>query len=75
MPGEHVLRREVADGAVQAGLVVMVFVTLILLYPVGDGPQMNARQGVSFCVADSPRRNYSEPAVMSVMAIYQELPY
>src|SRR5438309_9264418 len=28
MPGEHVLRRDVADGAVQANVVVMVYVTL-----------------------------------------------
>jgi hypothetical protein len=28
MPGEHVLRRDVADGAVQTDVVVMVYVTL-----------------------------------------------
>jgi hypothetical protein len=28
MPGEHVIRRDVADGAVQADVVVMVYVTL-----------------------------------------------
>ncbi len=28
MPGEHVLRRDVADGAVQTGVVVMLYVTL-----------------------------------------------
>jgi hypothetical protein len=28
MPGEHVLRRDVADGAVQSNVVVMLYVTL-----------------------------------------------
>jgi hypothetical protein len=28
MPGEHVLRRDVADGAVQTSVVVMLYVTL-----------------------------------------------
>ena len=28
MPGEHVLRRDVADGAVQTNVVVMAYVTL-----------------------------------------------
>jgi hypothetical protein len=28
MPGEHVLRRDVADGAVQTDVIVMLYVTL-----------------------------------------------
>jgi hypothetical protein len=38
MPGEHVLRRDVADGAVQTNVVVMLYVTL------NQTPRMFERQ-------------------------------
>ena len=46
MPGDHILRRDVADGAVQTDVIVMVYVTLTHSYHRNELPSSSIEEAV-----------------------------